>query len=131
MRATRRYGEQNEPQQETNISLQYSSCLVVLKICAVPRTVSVISLADMLTQWVSVSFVTWYHQLICSCSNKLAKRSSVSLQLRKTEESRKTSVTAPRSSLKLISSSESEDEQSPRTSACTAPPLLQAAFKRK
>ena len=66
-----------------------------------------------------------------SCSDKIAKPGSVSLQCGKAEGSRKTSMIAPRSSLKLISSSKSEEEQSPRTSACTALPLLQAAFTRK
>lgn len=102
------------------------------EICAMPRIVSVSSLVDMLTQWFEFPLLTWCHQLICSCSDKLAKHSSVSLQRRKTEGSRKTSMIAPHSSLKLISSSKSEEGAEPKNLCmhCTAF-CCRLHFKRK
>lgn len=128
--------EQNEPQQrQAFLSVILHAFFVPKKkkeICAMPRIVSVSSLVDMLTQWFEFPLLTWCHQLICSCSDKLAKHSSVSLQRRKTEGSRKTSMIAPHSSLKLISSSKSEEGAEPKNLCmhCTAF-CCRLHFKRK
>lgn len=132
-----RYPRAKRTTAETSIPLRYSPCLFCAKkkkrkICAMPRIVSVSSLVDMLTQWFEFPLLTWCHQLICSCSDKLAKHSSVSLQRRKTEGSRKTSMIAPHSSLKLISSSKSEEGAEPKNLCmhCTAF-CCRLHFKRK
>lgn len=57
--------------------------LLCWNICAMPRIV------PRLMCWHRVSCLTKHHQLICSCSDKLAKHGIVSLQHRKAEGRRK------------------------------------------